>query len=90
LFVLHDINAVRVDLILLATGDGTWGGQIKAMHCGEAKMKNLFKKFLNNKSGATAIEYGLIAALIAVAVIGGVSQLGSSANATFTTISGSM
>jgi pilus assembly protein Flp/PilA len=53
-------------------------------------MKNLMKKFLNNKSGATAIEYGLIAALIAVAVIGGVSQLGSSANATFTTISGEM
>ncbi|OYX50474.1 MAG: fimbrial protein [Alphaproteobacteria bacterium 32-64-14] len=53
-------------------------------------MKNLMKKFLNNKSGATAIEYGLIAALIAVAVIGGVSQLGQSANSTFTTISGSM
>ncbi|MEZ6031383.1 MAG: Flp family type IVb pilin [Hyphomonadaceae bacterium] len=52
-------------------------------------MKNLFK-FLKNKSGATAIEYGLIAALIAVAVIGGVSQLGSSANSTFTTISDSM
>lgn len=30
-------------------------------------MKNLMKKFLNNKSGATAIEYGLIAALIAAA-----------------------
>lgn len=53
-------------------------------------MKNLFKKFLSNKSGATAIEYGLIAALIAVAVIGGVSQLGGSANATFMTISEQM
>lgn len=53
-------------------------------------MKNLFKKFLGNKSGATAIEYGLIAALIAVAVIGGVSQLGQSANNTFTTITESM
>jgi pilus assembly protein Flp/PilA len=53
-------------------------------------MKNLMKKFLNNKSGATAIEYGLIAALIAVAVIGGVSQLGNSANSTFTTISTEM
>jgi pilus assembly protein Flp/PilA len=49
----------------------------------EKQMKNVMKKFLNNKSGATAIEYGLIAALIAVAVIGGVSQLGSNANATF-------
>lgn len=49
-------------------------------------MKNVMK-FLKNKSGATAIEYGLIAALIAVAVIGGVSALGGSANTTFTTIS---
>lgn len=52
-------------------------------------MKN-FVRFLKNKSGATAIEYGLIAALIAVAVIGGVSQLGTSANDTFTTISDEM
>ena len=45
-------------------------------------MKNVMK-FLKNKSGATAIEYGLIAALIAVAVIGGVTSLGTSANTTF-------
>jgi pilus assembly protein Flp/PilA len=60
------------------------------MHSGEAKMKNVMKKFLNNKSGATAIEYGLIAALIAVAVIGGVSALGKNANTTFTKVSASM
>lgn len=52
-------------------------------------MKNVMK-FLKNKSGATAIEYGLIAALIAVAVIGGVSTLGSNANATFNTIAAEM
>ena len=52
-------------------------------------MKNVMK-FLKNKSGATAIEYGLIAALIAVAVIGGVGALGNSANETFTTISGEL
>ncbi|MBP9235774.1 MAG: Flp family type IVb pilin [Hyphomonadaceae bacterium] len=52
-------------------------------------MKNVMK-FLKNKSGATAIEYGLIAALIAVAVIGGVSAVGGSANQTFTTISTSL
>lgn len=50
-------------------------------------MKNLMKKFLSNKSGATAIEYGLIAALIAVAVIGGVTALGTQANATFMNVS---
>ena len=47
-------------------------------------------RFLNNKSAATAIEYGLIAALIAVAVIGGVTQLGTNANATFTKVASSM
>ena len=52
-------------------------------------MKNVMK-FLKNKSGATAIEYGLIAALIAVAVIGGVSQLGTSANNSFTTVATQM
>lgn len=49
-------------------------------------MKNVMK-FLKDKSGATAIEYGLIAALIAVAVIGGVTAVGGSANATFTKVS---
>lgn len=45
-----------------------------------------FKNLARDEQGATAIEYGLIAALIAVAIIGGVSALGTSANATFTTV----
>lgn len=48
------------------------------------------KEFLANRKGATAIEYGLIAALIAVAVIGGVSTLGSNANKTFVKVSSKM
>jgi pilus assembly protein Flp/PilA len=52
-------------------------------------MKNVMK-FLKDKSGATAIEYGLIAALIAVAVIGGVTSLGTNANATFNNIADEM
>ncbi len=52
-------------------------------------MKN-FVKFLKNKSGATAIEYGLIAALIAVAVIGGVGALGTQANTTFNEVATGM
>ena len=52
-------------------------------------MKNVVR-FLKNKSGATAIEYGLIAALIAVAVIGGVSSLGSNANTTFSKVATEM
>lgn len=47
----------------------------------------MFARFLKDESGATAIEYGLIAALIAVAIIGGVSALGTNANATFKEIS---
>ncbi|MAK59793.1 MAG: Flp family type IVb pilin [Ponticaulis sp.] len=50
-------------------------------------MKNIVR-FLKDKSGATAIEYGLIAALIAVAVISGVTALGTNANSTFTKVSG--
>jgi pilus assembly protein Flp/PilA len=53
----------------------------------ELPMKNLFVRFVKNESGATAIEYGLIAAGISVAIIAVVNGLGSQLNATFTTIS---
>ena len=42
----------------------------------ETEMKNLFKRFAKNEKGATAIEYGLIAALIAVVIIGGLQTMG--------------
>jgi pilus assembly protein Flp/PilA len=47
---------------------------------------NMFRNFLSNESGATAIEYGLIAAGISVAIITVVSGLGSKLNATFTSV----
>lgn len=50
----------------------------------------LVARFLKNESGATAIEYGLIAALISVAIIGGASAVGTSVNSTFTTIDGKL
>ncbi|ACT58537.1 Flp family type IVb pilin [Hirschia baltica] len=50
-------------------------------------MKNLMKKFFKDESGATAIEYGLIAALISVAIIGGVSTVGTKTSATFDAVS---
>ncbi|GEO16900.1 Flp family type IVb pilin [Microvirga aerophila] len=50
-------------------------------------MKSLAKRFIKNESGATAIEYGLIAALIAVAIIGGATTLGTKISAQFTTVS---
>ncbi len=46
-----------------------------------------FLKFLNEESGATAIEYGLIAALIAVVIIGAVTAVGTSLSTTFTSVS---
>lgn len=49
-------------------------------------MKFVRKMFKDNK-GATAIEYGLIAALIAVAAIGAMSSIGSKLNTTFNKVS---
>lgn len=46
----------------------------------------MFARFMNDESGATAIEYGLIAALIAVAIIAGATQLGTTLNAKFASI----
>jgi pilus assembly protein Flp/PilA len=46
--------------------------------------------FLKNESGATAIEYGLIAAGIAVAIIAAVQALGTALNGTFTAVEASL
>jgi pilus assembly protein Flp/PilA len=48
---------------------------------------NLMKKFLNDDSGATAIEYGLIAALVSVAAIAALTAMGGSLDAMFTAVS---
>lgn len=50
-------------------------------------MKTLIARFLREESGATAIEYGLIAAGIAVAIIAVVNGLGTKLNTTFSSIS---
>jgi len=50
-------------------------------------MKSLVSRFVNNESGVTAIEYGLIAALIAVVIIGSVTLVGTQLTAVFTAIS---
>jgi pilus assembly protein Flp/PilA len=47
---------------------------------------SIVKKFLRDESGATAIEYGLIAAGISVAIITVVTQLGTKLDSTFTTV----
>jgi len=50
----------------------------------------MFSRFLRDESGATAIEYGLIASLIAVAIITGATALGSNLSSSFSFISGKM
>ena len=47
-------------------------------------------KLLKNEDGATAIEYGLIAALIAVIIIGAVQAVGTGLKGTFNTVAGSV
>ena len=48
---------------------------------------SIIKRFRKDKSGATAIEYGLIAALISVALIGGASTLGNAISTQFDHVS---
>ena len=50
-------------------------------------MRALIKRFVADQSGATAIEYGLIAALIAVVIITAVTAVGTSLSTTFSSIS---
>ncbi|MDE1160011.1 MAG: Flp family type IVb pilin [Neorhizobium sp.] len=53
-------------------------------------MTKIFARFLKDESGATAIEYGLIAALISVAIITGASTLGNRISNTFGNIANRM
>jgi pilus assembly protein Flp/PilA len=53
-------------------------------------MKNIVARFLKDESGATAIEYGLIAAGISLAIIAAVNGLGTNLNTKFTTVNSSL
>jgi len=53
-------------------------------------MSRLLKRLLRNDSGATAIEYGLIAALISVAIITAVTAVGGSLNSTFNSVASAL
>jgi pilus assembly protein Flp/PilA len=56
----------------------------------EASLKRTLLKFWSDKSGATAIEYGLIAAGISLAIIAVVNGLGANLNTKFTDINASL
>jgi len=49
-------------------------------------MRQILRAFLRNESGATAIEYGLIASLLSIAIILGATTLGAKLNTTFNAI----
>ncbi len=53
-------------------------------------MKNIFARFVNDESGATAIEYGLIAALISVMLIAGATMVGGQLDTIFRAINTSL
>jgi pilus assembly protein Flp/PilA len=53
-------------------------------------MKTIFSRFVKDESGATAIEYGLIAAGISVAIIAVVQGLGTKLNTTFSSVSSAL
>jgi pilus assembly protein Flp/PilA len=56
----------------------------------EVSMRKFVSRFMTDTSGVTAIEYGLIAALIAVIIIGAVATVGTNLSATFSTVAGSL
>ena len=53
-------------------------------------MINLISRMIADESGVTAIEYGLIAALVAVIIIGAVTAVGTNLSATFSTVANSL
>lgn len=53
-------------------------------------MTKFISKFINDESGATAIEYGLIAALIAVVIISAVTALGGNLKESFNTVASNL
>jgi pilus assembly protein Flp/PilA len=64
--------------------------KLRAFASRELPMTKLFARFLQDQTGATAIEYGLIAAGIALAIIAVVNGLGTTLNTKFTSINTSL
>jgi pilus assembly protein Flp/PilA len=70
--------------------DPQTGGQVGYRRLNQETIMKFFTKLLRDEQGATAIEYGLIAALIAVAAITAMQSLGTELNETFSTVSGTL
>jgi pilus assembly protein Flp/PilA len=80
------VGFLAIDLTQLKLLAGTFERPLT----GGFDMTRLFARFLNDESGATAIEYGLIAAGISLAIIAAVNGLGTNLNTKFGSISSSL
>jgi pilus assembly protein Flp/PilA len=80
-FSIQDV----VEVMSLGAGD-VFNGCPGCNLLGAKNMKNLIVRFGNDESGATAIEYGLLAALIAVVMIAAVTAVGTQLSKTFSNI----
>ncbi len=74
----------------MLTGNFTGPAAFRCQWQVEVRLKGLLLKFLGDENGATAIEYGLIAAGISLAIIAVVNGLGTSLSTNFTSISTSL
>jgi pilus assembly protein Flp/PilA len=63
---------------------------MKLISCFLSEERGLLSSFMQNDLGATAIEYGLIAALISVVIIGAITAVGTSLSTTFTAVSNAL
>ena len=59
---------------------------VNSVVLGAKHMKSLIKRFANDESGATAIEYGLIAGLLSIVIVGALAATGTSLSSIFTKI----
>ncbi len=77
-----EVLGASVELVVMVT--------FVDLELGEFEMSKFVARFMKDESGATAIEYGLIACLISVAVIGVLTSIGSSLNGTFTDVNSAL
>jgi pilus assembly protein Flp/PilA len=81
----------QIDLLNLRWFHRIFTGLNESQHNpAEVELKRIFVRFLSDQSGATAIEYGLIAAGIALAIITAVNGLGVTLSGQFTSINTSL
>jgi pilus assembly protein Flp/PilA len=87
---LHESFITLIALILTTSSQGSLGPEGSGTLIPGGTVKKIVAKFWADESGATAIEYGLIAAGISLAIIAAVNGLGSTLNTKFTSVNTSL